>query len=504
MQTKQRSIGGYRLIFGSIGYIIAMMGAVIMLPLAILPFYPEDLPYAKCFLIPGLASLVIGYLVTFILKKKKTEQLRHNRDAVMCVLAWIVAIFIGAVPFILTGKYTFTCAVFEATSGFSTTGFTVTDLTDCPHIVIMYRSMLHLVGGVGLILIMSAVFSEVYGMKLYNAEGHMERLEPNLLHSARTILAIYSGFIAGGTLLYVIFGMPLFDAINYSISAVATGGFSTTNEGLTLYDSTPIYLITIALMILGGTNFMINLFLVRGKFSKVLKHCEVKFTIAIIAVFVPIFTFLLLKGFTDSLPAAVLHALFQVVTTFTTTGFCTTGDYVPNCAAAIMPMIVLMVIGCGAGSTAGGIKEYRACITIKSIFWHIRSKTSDPKVVRSEKISKFGKDERVSNADKEEALVYVIMHLGIVAVGSWIMTLCGYGFEDSLFESTSALGTIGLSSGIANAQMHPVSLWVMIVEMLIARLEIFVIVLSLVRLSKDAFDVADTAARKVFAKAAKR
>ena len=489
-------VGGYRMIIGSMGYAVVMMGAVVMLPLLVLPFYPHEAKYWWCFVVPGVISIAAGLLMSRLIKGKKLTRLRLNRDTVMVVLAWISAIFIGAVPFMLSGFYGFTHAIFETTSGLSTTGFTVADVDSLPNIIIMYRSMLHLVGGVGLILIMSAVLSEVYGMKLYNAEGHMERLEPNLLHSARTILAIYAGYIVGGTVLYVIFGMPVFDALNYSISAVATGGFATSNEGITEFGSTPIYLVSIVLMILGGTNFLINLFLIKGKLGRVINHCETKLVIGLFAVFVPVFTFILLQGFTDSLPDAILHATFQLTTTYTTTGFCTTGFFVPQQASAMFPMVMLMVIGAAAGSTAGGIKEYRASIVIKSILWHIRSKSTDKRSIRTDKISKFGKKEQLTYIDKEESLVYLILHLFIVAVGSWIMTMCGYSFQDSLFDSASALGTIGLSSGITNGDTHKVVLWVEIVEMLIARLEIYVIILSAVRLFGDAAEGVKLAAKK--------
>ncbi len=111
-------------------------------------------------------------------------------------------------------------------------------------------------GGVGFVLVLTSAISDKLGMRLYQAEGHSDRLVPNLLKSGQIIMRIYVFYILLGIVFYVLFGMPLFDAINHSISAVVTGGFSTKSASIGFYQSLEIEIITIILMILGGTNFL--------------------------------------------------------------------------------------------------------------------------------------------------------------------------------------------------------------------------------------------------------
>ena len=117
-------------------------------------------------------------------------------------------------------------------------------------------------GGVGIVLVMVSALSSTFGMKLYNSEGHSDKILPNLIKSSRMILSIYLGYVIAGTALYVITGMPIFDAINHSIAALSTGGFSTKLESIGFYDNVYIELITIILMILGTISFATHVLLI--------------------------------------------------------------------------------------------------------------------------------------------------------------------------------------------------------------------------------------------------
>ena len=119
------------------------------------------------------------------------------------------------------------------------------------------------VGGVGLVLVVMSVITDYYGMRLFEAEGH-DQMAPNLVKSARVIISIYSGYIIGGTILYMVFGMNWFDALNHSIAAVSTGGFSTKASSIGYYQNLGIEIVTIVLMLLGGTGFLVHLALVKG------------------------------------------------------------------------------------------------------------------------------------------------------------------------------------------------------------------------------------------------
>ena len=132
----------YRLITYYLSIFIIMVGGIQLLPLLVLPFYPDEISYARCFLIPGISAILIGILAGQLLKKNtEIVKLEKNYDAVLIVLIWLSAILISTVPWMLKGDYNFTQAAFEMTSGFSTTGLSVVDVENTPHVFLMFRSI---------------------------------------------------------------------------------------------------------------------------------------------------------------------------------------------------------------------------------------------------------------------------------------------------------------------------------------------------------------------------
>lgn len=487
--SKQSRLSEFQTIFGSLSYVMIMVGAIMLVPLLMIFFYKEEVEQLSCFALPGVLSIFAGYLIKLFTPNHTLKNLRRHQGSVVVLLIWLVSILLGSIPFILTGEYTFTQAIFETTSGFTTTGFTVTDVENTTHIILLYRSLLHLFGGVGLILILSSVLANIYGMQLFSAEGHTDRLTPSLIHSARTIMYIYLGFIVGGTLLYIYFGMPWFDAINHAISAVATGGFSTKASSIGYWHSVPIDIISIVLMLLGSINFMASLALLRGKFHDFFTHSETKVTAFLIAVVTPIVTVMLLTtGICETTLSAIDNALFQVVSIITTTGLSTIDNFLPNSAYALVPLLVLMLVGGHSGSTAGGIKASRIALAIKSLFYDVREQIYPCRVVTSRSINKFGKVVQISENDQTQNYTYIFIYIIIGLLGSFGLTLGGYSFRDSLIEFFSALGTVGLSIGIVSPDMSNPTMWIIIVGMLIARLEVYIIILAFARILEDIHD----------------
>ena len=229
-------IYGVRLIIGYLGIFIAFIGMAMILPCFVAIFYPEEKIYLKDFLIPAGGSIIVGLLMYLFIIRGKKEKLRKGEDQVLLVSIWVISILISSIPFMTSMNMNFTQAFFESTSGLTTTGLTVINPDTTPKMVLMYRSVLQFLGGVGLILIITATISDKYGLKLYSSEGHNDKLLPNMAKSARLILTIYVTYILAGTVLYSLFGMPVFDAINHSISAIATGGFSVRNASIGYYE----------------------------------------------------------------------------------------------------------------------------------------------------------------------------------------------------------------------------------------------------------------------------
>lgn len=476
----------YNLIFFYLSIFIMMIGLIQLLPLLVIPFYPEESQYASCFLIPGIASIVLGFIMNRLLKNTRQVKLEYNYDSVLVVLIWLFAIGISTIPWLLKGDYNFTQAAFEMTSGYSTTGLSVVDVDNTPKVFLLFRSTTLFIGGVGLVLIITSAVSDRYGLNLYNAEGHNDRLMPNLAKSARLIMSFYSAYILFGTLAYYLSGMKMFDAINTSIAAISTGGFSVIGESIYGYHSLRIEIITIILMMLGMTNFMLHLYLFRMKFKDWFNHCETRFFIIIMIIFVGYMTHNLLQfGYTDNFLESLRISVFQFVTSITTTGFVSVKDMslLPSGFATFM--ILAMLIGGNQESTGGGIKQFRVIVALKGIYYSIKESIMNSHMVVTHRIWRLGEKEELTDRDVSLTSSYILFYLILFFAGSLIFTLYGYNLQDSMFEFASAISTVGLSLGITNYNASPVILWTAIIGMFLGRMEIMVVFKAFLRMRKD-------------------
>ncbi len=499
---------GYRLIFGYLGIFLAMAGVIILLPLFLLivPAFRDDIIYIPHFLIPGLSMLVGGILLyTFLLLGREKSKLQKHQDSILLVLVWLVAIVVSAIPFFLYGRLnkvdagyeimSFTESIFESCSGYASVGLTrlPIQLYDS-HIFTFYRAVLQFFGGVGLVLIITSAVSDRYGLKLYSAEGHNDKIIPNLAKSARIILSMYVGFIALGTVALIIAGVNWFDALTHSISSIATGGFSSKANGMAGYSGNQmaIEIITCVLMVLGATNFVLHFMLLLGRFKKVGKDIEIKTFGIIILVFVPLmfmaFFFSRTSQFSVSnftVGESFRYGIFTFLSCITTTGYSNVPATMSIPSVAFLLLTICNVIGGGMGSTAGGVKFYRLGIACKSYYWTLRARLSPRRYIYPTYISRCGETKEISKDDSNEAFGYILLYVLVMLVGAYLVSVLGhYDFGSSLFEFSTALSGTGLSNGITTTANYAV-LWVLNVGMFAGRLEILVVYYALFRVARD-------------------
>ncbi|MBU1142495.1 MAG: TrkH family potassium uptake protein [Firmicutes bacterium] len=484
---NKKIISGYPLIINYLGIFAILIGLINLMPLILIPFRMEDISDAYLFLYPGGISIFIGFLIVMYFRGREKGKLERNQDAILVVNIWIMAIFVSSMPFILTGDYNFTQAIFEATSGYSTTGLTVVNVTSAPKALLLFRSLLQFFGGIGLVLVLTSAISDKFGMRLYSAEGHSDKLMPNLIRSGRTILSIYVGYITIGVIFYVIFGMPIFDAINHAICAVATGGFSTQPMSIGYYNSVPIEIVTIVLMILGGTNFFVHLMLLRGKMKNVFGHVEIKLLGILLLIGIPLFTLNLMTVYDGNILQSLRVGTFQFFSAVTGTGYQTVESFIGVLTPSFFffGLIILMVLGAGMGSTAGGMKQYRVALAFKSMYWNIKEQLSHKKTIRTHFINKIGTKTIVDREDIIFNHSFLMIYLVVLVSGTLIIASFGYSLENSLFEFASALGTVGLSVGITGYSAHPVILWTSTIGMFLGRLEFYVIFVAIAKIYMD-------------------
>lgn len=496
-----RTASGYRLVFGYLGIFLVLIGAIVISPLIVLFFYPSEAGVAVNFVSVGLISVAVGIVLAIVLLKgREKRRLGKYQDFVLILMIWLSAILIGSIPFLLRGDMDFTQSFFESTSGFTTTGLSVFDFSVDPnvygfHVYTMYRSILIFFGGIGLVLILVSALSDRYGMRLYSSEGHNDRLLPNLARSSRLMLSIYFGFVVLGTVAYFLAGMNVFDALNHSMAAVGTGGFSTSPDGI-LYvggNLIAIEVISMFLMMAGATNFVIHLFVIRGRIKKAFFDLEVRFMLLLFLIFIPLFT--LLIYFANDVPApttvsffdALRLGAFYMISSVTTTGFNSYQPVINLGSAAIMMSICLMFIGGASGSSAGGVKLSRVWIVLKGIYYNLFDLLSSNRVIKPRSYYRYGQEKEYTNETLNESSAYLFLYLLVLIIGTTIITLipAGISFEDALYEATSALATTGLSVGVTHASQNPGVLWVLIVLMIFGRLEIMAVYNAFLRIGRD-------------------
>jgi len=217
-------------------------------------------------------------------------------------------------PFLGLRDYRFTQILFESVSGLTTTGLSVLDVERMAHIYLFYRSFLQFMGGVGFVMMILVFIQDKDSMEMYSAEGHPDKLMPNIGMTAKVILLMYGGFLGVGTILLRLGGMTLFDSVIHAMCALSTGGFSNRAASIGAYHSIRIELVTVLLMLIGTTNFAALLLLLRRKFRQFSRVSEIRFLAVLVALFVPVMTLFLTYqngyGISESLRLSFFNAFF--------------------------------------------------------------------------------------------------------------------------------------------------------------------------------------------------
>lgn len=450
------------------GKMMILEGSLLLVPLLVLPFYPKEIGFAWQFLLPAIVSIVLGMVVC-------RRQKRNMSSSRIVVFAWIYGFLIAAFPFWLYGNLTPVQALFESVSGFTTTGLSVLDVERLPRIFLFYRGFLQYVGGLGFVMMMLLFIQEKDSVTLYQAEGHPDKLMPTIGKTVKVIVQMYGFFLIAGTILYTIFGMSLFDSLVHSMCALSTGGFSNRLDSIGYYNSIPVEWITVLLMLIGTTNFSLLLLLFRGRIRDFLRSSEIRFMGGLTLIMVPVMTLFLVRG-GNSFGQSTELAFFNAFSALSTTGYstCSYSEW-PQTALAVM--ILLMIIGGGIGSTAGGIKLGRVCRLMKHLVWNVKKKMIPDRTVTLTYYCKGTEKELLDRTQVEEASTYAQTYLLIYVVGTISLTFfSGCTLLEGAFEFASSLGTVGLSIGVTNAGTTSVCLLIEIIGMILGRLEIFVLI----------------------------
>lgn len=483
---KNDLIASHKVLVKNMGYALIIISVIFLLPLFTVLMHPIQWVDVKWFLLTFMITGILGAILARTKVENKASKMSIGQDAVFVILIWFFVSILSTIPFIGGLKMTFVHSLFESISGWTTTGLSVVDVEAIPKIYLLYRSIMQFFGGVGLVLILVSALSATFGLRLYHSEGRYDRLLPNLLNSSRLILTIYMGYFIAGSIIYTILGMTPFNAVNHAMAALSTGGFSTHASSIGYYNSVAIEGFTIVLMILGTTNFSFHLLLLSGKFNKLARIGELRFFLFLIAFAVPYLIFTLSQNIYGHLSEVARMAIFQVVSAISTTGFQTT-DISVWPLGSIFTIVVLMIIGGGVNSTAGGIKYSRVYLMTKSFAWSLKDRFKSKNVIREHYIIKTSEKEYIQEEQVNEHFNFAFIYILVMLIGVIFISNFGYSLEGAFFEFSSALGTVGLSLGLTSAQTPNAVLIVQMIGMFLGRLEIIVVFTGFIRLKRDLF-----------------
>ena len=461
------SLYDLRVIGHYLGTLTQLFAALMAVPFITALVFQEWEPAERYLLGIGIA-LVVGPLLQFL----RIEPGRLGRRQALAVtgFAWIVLAFFASVPLFLSGHYaTYMDALFDGVSGLTTTGATVAlDIDHFSNADNMFRFMMHLVGGLGLIVVALSlgIFGKRSGSSLYTAEGRSEHVVPNVVHTTQLILRITLViiFIAAVVLtaLCISIGMEpvraVLQSIWLAISAFNTGGFAPMAESVSYYNSIPIEVFLMLLMILGSISFVVHAEVWKGRLQSFFGDIEIRtMLIWLLVMTVVVAASLSASALFSDLPAIIRRGLFMVVSAFSTTGFqnVTTNQLTTVFSSgAFLALALIAAVGGSAGSTAGGVKLHRVGIIFKSIVSTVKEAVSPSSARVVVSYNHLGRRVLSSDAVKEAMTVFVLFVI-TYSVGALVGIAHGYEASQAIMESVSMTSNGGIITGIVTPGMSP-------------------------------------------------
>lgn len=465
-----------------IGLILVMLGASMLLPVAVSVYFRENA--VTGLLLASVLVMTSGGLLYLL--TRKTEELSNRDGFGVVTFGWLCVSLAGALPYLLTGSIpNLTDAFFESVSGFTTTGATIlVNIEAHSHGILLWRSFTQWVGGMGIIVFSIAIlpFLGVGGMQMFKAESpglKTDKITPRIRQTAEILWVIYLLITLIEVILLRLGGMGWFDAACHSLTTMSTGGFSTKNASIAYYQSDYIHYVITLFMFIAAVSFTLHTYALRGQVKRYWSSPEFRFFSILTALFILIITVeRLISG--DPLSIAFRDSAFQVVAIVTTTGYAT-ADYELWHFSVQGLLVILMLMGGMAGSTAGGIKAVRVQILLK------QARIELHKLVHPNTLYPIRLGRKVIQHDiVQNVLAFFLLYVLLMIFGTLAMALLGLDHVTSLTSVISALSNVGPALGATGPTDNYSAIpfagkWLLALLMLIGRLEIFTVLVLLTR-----------------------
>jgi trk system potassium uptake protein len=470
----------YRAIGAVIGFLIMFAGAAMSTAIPFSLYYRSGDAGA-------LGSVAAGSFLAGLVLYRWFHSHRHKmklREGVFVVATgWFILSAIGAIPFLIAGVFdTFTDAFFEMISGFTTTSASTLDSVEAlPHGLLFWRSIAHWIGGMGMIVLSLAILPMlgIGGMQMYHAEvpgPTPDKLSPRIKQTAALLWTVYAAVSGVLTVLLMIGGMNLYDALCHTFGTMGTGGCSTRDAGLAFYGSEYINIVVTVFMIIAGLNIAVQYRILRGDVSLLWRGSEIRFYLGFLAaVSLVVVLFRSLTGAPVS-GKLISDSIFHVVSVGTTTAYANS-DFSAWGSLMVFVFFLLMFTGACAGSTSGAMKSIRILVLFKAAFAEIK------RLVHPNAIIPVRVNGRALPPDIIGRIFsFFMVYLGSFVAASFVMMLLGLDMYDAFGAVAAMLGNIGLGfsgDGITGdySSIPAAGKWVLAFCMVLGRLEFFTLLL---------------------------
>ncbi|MDR2927700.1 MAG: TrkH family potassium uptake protein [Cytophagaceae bacterium] len=475
----------FRFIINIFGRVLILLSILMATNLVWAFVYCEDTVWRHIFAI--ITTLLAGFGM-FLFTRAGISRVLSIKDSYFTVtFVWVVMSIFGGLPYFFTGSIEhIPDIIFEAFSGFTTTGSSILiDIEALPKSILYWRSLTHWLGGMGIIVLVVAIFPllRIGGYNLLKSETSSisgEKLAPKTAVMAKSLWAIYvvMTFVQVGLLM--LGDISFFDALNHAFSAIATGGFSTKNNSITNFSPYVQYVLML-FMFLSGINYFLHYHLINGKFRRVFKNTELRVYTSI--VFLSGVIIALIIGVEKDMPLekAFRESFFQVISVVTTTGLFTV-DYLEWSSQAWILLFLLTFVGGCVGSTGGGVKVIRHVVSIKSVMIHFR-KMLHPNSVQLLKINN-----EIIDDDKVSSLIsFLVLYLLTIIAGTIAMVFLGEDLLTAVGAVSANMGGVGIGIGTVGpagnyAHIHDAGKILLSFLMLIGRLEMTTVLILFTRI----------------------
>lgn len=474
----------YRITAYYLGLILKIVCAFLIIPFITALCYGEWYE-SLYFVYTALIFLAVGFALAP--KSPKNKKLGTKEGLIIVGISWFIVSLIGALPFVFSGAIpNYLNALYETISGFTTTGATIlNDVEALPRSMLMWRSLSHWLGGMGILVFLLAILPSSDGstfqlMKFESPGPQVGKIVSKVRHSAAILYIIYFALTVVEMIFLLCGGLSVFDSVNLALSNAGTGGFAVTNASIASYNSLYVEIVIIVFMMIFSLNFNVYYLLVIGRVAAAFKNEELRAYLIYIVVSVlavALSLYFSVGSAVMSFGTALRDSAFAVATLSSSTGF-TTADFAQWSGAAKAVLTVVMFIGACAGSTGGGLKFSRMMVVLKSAGATLLTSIR-PNGVHLVKLNR----KSLSKRDTDNIMGYFVVFILVIAVSVLLLCAVGYDFSVSFYTSLSMFNNMGpnLASSVGATASYDSFNWaakiVMMADMLIGRLEIYPVLL---------------------------